>query len=604
MGNKTTLASEIQSFIYENAGDDFGIFCDLFSGTGIVGSLFKKTHSVIANDIMRYAYVLTFAQLKTHEELKFLKLGFDPFVYLNNEEKIEKGFFYKNYAPEHSTRMYFSAFNASRIDFIRLQLEKWFQEKKINETEYNYLIAVLIESVSKVANVAGVYGAYMKKWDPRALKKITLYPLPLENEYARFQNRVYNEDSLSLIEKISGGVLYIDTPYTKNDYSTQYHILETLVRYDNPKISGITGTRPDKKRSIFSEKVNAYSGFEKIVAEAKFKYIVISYSSNGLVEKEFIEKLLKKYGKPESYKFKKIIYRKYRNHRAEVKVVDEYLFFIEKKEREYIESPLNYMGSKFGIIKGLIDFMEPHKKKMVDVFCGGYNVGINYPAQSHVANDYNHFLVDLLKMIKNTDVVALLSEILSKISKNKLAKRSKGSFVSFREKYNAVDKKNRSLVNLYLLLQFGFQQQFRFNSKHEFNNTSGMSGFNLETLIKLLQFSREIKKQKVSLISKNFDELDIEKGVFYYCDPPYLITLGSYNDGKRGFDGWGEKEEKRLYEWLDLVHKKKAFFVLSNVIEFKGKENIFLKAWLKKNKDYRVEKIKFRNRIELMIKNY
>lgn len=68
--------------------------------------------------------------------------------------------------------MYFTAENAGRIDFFRSSIEEWKDNNQISRTEYFYLLACLLESVSDVANVAGVYGAYLKHWDVRATKSI------------------------------------------------------------------------------------------------------------------------------------------------------------------------------------------------------------------------------------------------------------------------------------------------------------------------------------------------------------------------------------------------------------------------------------------------
>ncbi|MFY0930669.1 DNA adenine methylase, partial [Lactobacillus paragasseri] len=88
----------------------------------------------------------------------FEKLEMDPFSYLNSNNRIMKGFFYNNYSPANSKRMYFTSYNAGRIDYFRDTIEQWKESNKITRDEYAVLMASLIESVSKVANVAGVYG--------------------------------------------------------------------------------------------------------------------------------------------------------------------------------------------------------------------------------------------------------------------------------------------------------------------------------------------------------------------------------------------------------------------------------------------------------------
>ena len=103
----------------------------------------------------------------------------------------------------------------------------------------------------------------------------------------------------------------------------------------------------------------------------------------------------------------------------------------------------------------------------------------------------------------------------------------------------------------------------------------------------LILFTDKLKKMNIEFISKPFDEIDLSNlgsEDFVYCDPPYLITNGSYNDGNRGFKDWKEQEELKLYKLLDKLNENNVKFALSNVIEHKGKENINLKEWSKKYK--------------------
>lgn len=118
-------------------------------------------------------------------------MGFDPFEYLNANENTVQGFMYRNYSPTESARMYFTPENAGRIDYFRNQIEDWKNENLLSEEEYCYLIACLIESVSDVSNTAGVYGAFLKKWDSRATKRIVFSKVDFRP--ARYKSiRTYN----------------------------------------------------------------------------------------------------------------------------------------------------------------------------------------------------------------------------------------------------------------------------------------------------------------------------------------------------------------------------------------------------------------------------
>ena len=99
----------------------------------------------------------------------------------------------------------------------------------------------------------------------------------------------------------------------------------------------------------------------------------------------------------------------------------------------------------------------------------------------------------------------------------------------------------------------------------------------------LIKFHKNI--QNIQFSSLNFKEYDIshlQEGDFLYADPPYLITTGSYNDGKRGFEGWSQADDLALFDLLDKANAQGVKFALSNVIEHKGLVNKTLIEWAKK----------------------
>ena len=612
IGNKEKILNEIEEVIRKNGLYYNGkIFFDAFSGTATVGEHFKDKFKILANDNLYMSYVISEAKLNTPDG-KFTKLGFDPFEYFNKSKEVKKGFVYKNYSPGGSERKYFSEENAEKIDFIRSKIEEWNEKQLITSEEYYFLIASLIESVSKVANVAGVYGAFLKDWDPRAVKTMKFIPVQITNEKALTNNIVYNEKIEDLIEKVEGDILYLDPPYTKNQYSVQYHLLETIAKNDNPEIKGKTGARDTSKQtSNFSKDGKAQIEFERIIAKAKFKYIIVSYSTDGIMSKEYIENVLKRYGKEETYQFKKFTYKKYLNTKAKKEGEHfEYIFFIEKREASNINyySPLNYMGGK----AEMIDFIKENSPvkftRFVDLFAGGFNVGVNFDAKEIIYNDYNFRVEELIKMFKEIDTYDLYKFIITTIKKYGLKKEDKESYIKARKDYNHPEPPVRDSKLLYVLVLYGFQQQIRFNSSLEYNNPVGQSGFNDKILEKLISFSRVLKEKNIEFMAKDFEELEnyIDENTFFYCDPPYLITLGSYNDGKRGFNGWNEDNERRLIKFLDKINNKNGKFMLSNVMEHNGKQNFILEKWLEENNNYKkIEyKGKSRGRKEIIIINY
>ena len=253
--------------------------------------------------------------------------------------------------------------------------------------------------------------------------------------------------------------------------------------------------------------------------------------------------------------------------------------------RKFLKSPLNYIGGKYKLLPQLIEFFPEKINTFVDLFSGGFNVGINVDCNKVVCNDMNTFIIDLYKELYSKPIDETLNKITGRINEYGLSKENEEAFKKFRNYYN----KTKEPIDLYTLSCYSFNYQFRFNNNKEYNNPFGRnrSQFSDNMKSNLILFTEKLKSMNVEFLSEPFDKVDLSRlnsEDFVYCDPPYLITTGSYNDGNRGFKDWKEEEEIQLYKVLDELNKRKVKFALSNVIEHKGKENILLKEWSKKYK--------------------
>ncbi len=280
------------------------IFADLFAGTGVVSGSFKKQgYSIIANDIQYYSYVITKHMIENNGNLdkdRCLQL----IRQLNQLNGVE-GFIYSNYSyggteGQDFRRMYFSDSNAKKCDAIRIAIENWLSAGSITKHEYFFLLGSLLNSIDKYANTASVYGAYLKNLKKSALKEMELVALPIMQ--GSVSCKVYNEDVCELIKHISGDILYLDPPYNTRQYCSNYHLLETIARYDNPIIKGKTGLRDyANQKSVFCIKGKVVKAFDDLIKNANFKYIFLSYNNEGLMSFDTIEKIMKKYGKYNVY---------------------------------------------------------------------------------------------------------------------------------------------------------------------------------------------------------------------------------------------------------------------------------------------------------------
>lgn len=331
IGSKISLLQEIESVMPQyRIGQTF---CDIFSGTACVARHFKDKYRVLSNDILYFSYVLQTAYLQNNELPKFKGLDFNPFGYLNNEKpKTRIAFISKNYSPNNGCeRMFFTSENALRIDFARESCEKWFKDGAITQNEYFYLIATIIEATPFVSNITGTYGAYLKTWDKRAFKKFEIKPLELKCSHIK-RHASFNKNASELIREISGDILYLDPPYNSRQYGANYHLLETIAKYDEPIISGKVGTRnyDDLKSNLCNSK-KALNELEQIIRDANFHHIVLSYNDEGIICVDELEELLKKYAKKNSYNLKRIPYRRYKRTSGDTqKSINELLFYIEK----------------------------------------------------------------------------------------------------------------------------------------------------------------------------------------------------------------------------------------------------------------------------------
>lgn len=330
IGSKIKLSVWIKEKITEVVGNDLDnrIFCDIFAGTGIVGRTFKKcVKQVIANDLEYYSYVLNRNYIGNHKEIQDKEKYIDK---LNDLPLINNGFIYKNYCVgSGSGRQYFSDENGKKIDAIRTQIQKWYNNKEIDDDLYYFLLASLIESADKVANTASVYGAFLKHLKKSAQKELILESADfIQNDNS---HQVFNEDSNKLIKNISGDILYLDPPYNQRQYSANYHLLNTIALYKPFKPKGKTGL-PEYNRSSYCKKNEVKCSFEQLIKNANFKYIFLSYNNEGLMSKEDVEKIMKKYGKydlvAQEYQRFKADKTENRNHKADKTY--EYLHILSK----------------------------------------------------------------------------------------------------------------------------------------------------------------------------------------------------------------------------------------------------------------------------------
>ena len=327
IGNKTRLLGFIRR-VLRSRGIAPGRAVDPFSGTASVARALKrwKFHAA-ASDIMEYGYVFARAYVEVTSRPGFGHLARElggrelrhALAWLNRLPG-RPGFIHEHYSPagaagaEHG-RMYFTPANAARIDAVRDTIEDWYRSQLIDDDGYHTLLAALIEAADRVANTTGVYAAFVKSWQPNALRPLVLRTDRLVRGNGCTAGRMDAVDAIRDAGEFD--LLYLDPPYNSRQYAGYYHIPELLARgwYDGDVIMrGKTGLIEDSdRRSDWSSSRRCETAFEALVATARCRHIMMSYNAEGIIRQSTIERVLKEYGLRRTYRRYRQQYRRYRS---------------------------------------------------------------------------------------------------------------------------------------------------------------------------------------------------------------------------------------------------------------------------------------------------
>ncbi|ESL03465.1 DNA adenine methylase [Catonella morbi ATCC 51271] len=603
LGNKYKLLPFIKRVV-ENECKNINTVADIFAGTGAVASAFTDK-KLITNDIMYSNYICHVAWFSNEEysEDKIINL----ITGYNNLFVIED-----NYMSNNFSNTYFSLDDCRKIGYIRQDIEDKYNAYEINERERALLITSLLYAMDRIANTCGHYDAYRQRVNFE--KHLELY-VPKPESNLNENNVCYNMDTNKLVPEIEADLVYIDPPYNSRQYCDAYHLLENVARWNKPEVFGVAKKmdRTDLKSDYCTSKATA--SFENLISSIHAKYILLSYNdmankgndrSNAKISDEDIMRILRKKGEVKVFAED---YKAFSTGKSDIKTNQERLFLCicSNEKKEVIPSALNYTGGKYKLLSQILPLFPKNIDKMVDLFCGGCNVGINVECGKVLFNDNNKYLVGLLDIFRKLPKTEIIQWVYSAIDKyglslvsengydyynsessNGLGDYNKLGYNKLREDFNnKLEKDDEYYLMLYLLIVYSFNNQLRFNRKEEFNLPVGKRDFNSKMKGKLEAFIDRIKSSDYKFTVDDFRNVSMEGYTdksFFYADPPYLITCATYNEQS----GWTEKDESDLLRYLEELDKKGIRFALSNVLESKGKINTILCDWVNKNKKYRV----------------
>jgi adenine-specific DNA-methyltransferase len=276
-------------------------FVDAFCGTGAVAeAAAARGWNVRINDNLHSAVISAGARLVSHEQATFKKLGgYSKAVAKLNAAKPVQGFIWREYSPAALDfcgieRRYFTQENAARIDTMRALISEWSEAGTIDEVEERLLIADLFSALNRVANIAGTFGCFLSKWTSQSQEKIAVRCRELKTNSVRVEATV---GDVFEVPNSAADLVYLDPPYTKRQYASYYHILETVALGDEPEVEGVAGLRPWKDRaSDFCYKTRALKTLSSLIQGLNAQKVLLSYSSEGHICMQDMKAELSKIG--------------------------------------------------------------------------------------------------------------------------------------------------------------------------------------------------------------------------------------------------------------------------------------------------------------------
>ena len=230
------------------------------------------------------------------------------------------------------------------------------------------------------------------------------------------------------------------------------------------------------------------------------------------------------------------------------------------------------------------------------MFAGSAIVSMNVEANKYFVNDIDYHLYELYAMFKVFSDDVIIRRIEDRIDEYGLARERtkrneykdkekieqyKAAYMKLRTEYNKYQGAN--VLDFYTLMFYSFSQQFRFNSKGDFNMPCGNDCFSDKNREYISNGTKFFKRDNVKINNGDFQKLCVEelnKDDFVYLDPPYFNTTATYNEN----NGWSEDDENTLYSLCERLNENEIKFGISNVFENKNTKNQKLIDWCDKNK--------------------
>ena len=274
LGSKRRLVGELGNLLTATGATTA---VDLFTGTTRVAQEFcRRGAHVTAVDLASYSEVL--AQCYVETDVAAIDQA-DVTEALGRLSALpdRRGYVTEVFAEQ---ARYFHPDNARRIDAIRDGIDALYDDGPLRPI----LLTSLLEAADAVDSTVGLQMAYLKEWAPRALRPLVLRPPVLVPGTGRAL-RCDAREAVATVGPVD--LAYLDPPYNQHRYFTNYHVWETLVRWDAPAHYGIACKREDARepatKSDFNSRPRIRQALADVVADVQATVVVVSFSNEGFL---------------------------------------------------------------------------------------------------------------------------------------------------------------------------------------------------------------------------------------------------------------------------------------------------------------------------------
>lgn len=293
IGSKRVLVPTITAVVRslaESAGLDRNAnpptVVDFFSGTSRVGHALKRAGCrVIANDLLTYAHTLATCYVQADRERVIT--GAEKLITEFNAMPGEPGYFTETFCEQ---SRFVQPRNGARIDAIRGAIER----KVLDPVLKAVCLVSLMEAADRVDSTTGVQMAYLKQWSPRSFNDLALRVPDLLPSNPGAPCEAHRLEAREAARTLAGDIAYIDPPYNQHSYLGNYHVWESLVRWDKPEVYGVACKRVDcrERKSEFNSKRKAESALRGFLDLVRCPRLVVSFSDEGYISREVMESIL------------------------------------------------------------------------------------------------------------------------------------------------------------------------------------------------------------------------------------------------------------------------------------------------------------------------